>query len=537
VWAPSTQVRRANSAAALPGWEEAINAGTTQLTIPLEEAERLQADGFSVQVLGVAPQQAHDPWPACYHRLDEIYAWSVAFAAEHGHLVERIDIGDSFCKIAGGCVTPGGDSIPGGDLLVMRVTNRRADGIKQGVMWIDGGLHAREIPTVELMKAAVEYLVDGYGVHPQITWLLDHFELHVGLASNPDGRQLVELGAAEPYNYGPWLWRKNANPGEDADACRWPPTGGNQYGVDLNRNHSFKWDAPGHSTNPCAATYRGQAPASEPEIEAYANYVRSLFPRQRGEADDDAADQDTTGLMINFHNATYPGTVLVPWGWTTARAPNDAELLAIGQRMASFNGYGVQYALYPVSGNTRDWGYGELGIPAYVVEVQGNDFITPCVELPRVIDQNIDAIVHALGLADRPYQRIQGPEIIDARVTGIDDRSIHILARATELRSGGDAIAAVEAVFALPGGAPVTSMPGPASAHGDGMALTPVDGQYDERSENVVLELAVAEIPPGPLLVALRSRDAGGYWGPPTIVAVEVPQPAHRIHVPSLIAP
>ena len=79
--------------------------------------------------------------------------------------------------------------------------------------------------------------------------------------------------------------------GDAPGDCAWPPTGGNQYGVDLNRNQAFKWDEEGHSTNPCASTYRGTAPASEPEIVAYEDYLRSLFPDQRGPEDTDAAPE------------------------------------------------------------------------------------------------------------------------------------------------------------------------------------------------------------------------------------------------------
>jgi hypothetical protein len=514
-------------AALLPDWEEKINAGTTRLTLPRSTAESLTERGVDVEILGTAFQSEDGlpPWKACYPTLAEVHDWLRAYGEQHADLVEVIDIGDSLCKSLGGCTTPGGDLIPGADLLVARLTNETSTAEKRGVMWIDGGIHSREIATVKLMQETVRHFVEGYGVDPQITWLLDHHELHVGIASNPDGRQHVELGSLEPYADEAWLWRKNGNQGEAPGDCAWPPSGGNQYGVDLNRNQAFKWDEEGHSTNPCAATYRGTEPASEPEIVAYEDYLRTIFADQRGPEDTDAAPEDTTGLMINFHSATYPGTVLVPWGWTTERAPNDADLLAIGQRYATQNGYNVQYALYPVSGNTRDWGYGELGIPAYVIELQSGGFISPCDELPFIVDQNLDAIEAAMSITDQPYRRIRGPEITrligPERVTA--GGTARLRARATELRSGRGQIAAVEAIVARAGGADGADwLAGPAAALGEGIQAVATDGAFDERSENVRVELDTAGLEPGRYLVAVRGADAEGHWGAPVVTWLNV---------------
>lgn len=499
-------------AGALPEWEEAIGAGTDRVTITVGQAAALRAAGYPVQVIAAA--DALPPWPACYARMEEVYAWAERLAAERPELVALHDIGDSLCKQSGGCTTPGGDSIPGWDLYMLHVTHFGSAAPKEGRFWIDAGLHAREVPTVELVRAFVDELVGGYGVDPQVTYLLDHRELFVGLVMNPDGRALVELGALPPYANAPFLWRKNGQGLADG-VCAWPP-GGSHSGVDLNRNHIFKWDAPGHSTAACAETYRGASPGSEPEIQAYEEAVRARFPDQRGPDDADPAPLETTGLFINFHNATFPGTVLVPWGWTTDPSPNDAELTAIAQRYAAFNGYQVQHALYPVSGNSRDWGYGELGVPSYVIELQGSDFVSSCAERAQVLDQNLDAMRMMLGLADRPYARIQGPEIDRLRVPAMPaaiGTRLPIRARATELRSGRDAVAAAELTLARPGGAGLPGFPAPAEAPGGGIPLAAADGAFDERSEDVVLELDTTGLEPSSYLVLLRARDALGHWG------------------------
>ena len=73
------------------------------------------------------------------------------------------------------------------------------------------------------------------------------------------------------------------------------------------------------------------------------------------------------GAMINFHNYTSPGTMLYPWSWTEARAPNYEGLSTIAAQYAAPIGYVTKNSLYPVSGDARDWAYGELGIPGYVI--------------------------------------------------------------------------------------------------------------------------------------------------------------------------
>ena len=75
--------------------------------------------------------------------------------------------------------------------------------------------------------------------------------------ANPDGRAIVQQGGSSPY-----LQRKNGN--DTLGSCAVPPTSTNQFGVDLNRNAPVDWGVSSSSTQPCAATYRGSEPSSEP---------------------------------------------------------------------------------------------------------------------------------------------------------------------------------------------------------------------------------------------------------------------------------
>lgn len=502
-------------AALLPEWEEAFEAG--DMTIVLTEAEiaRLRSQGYTVTVLGDAPA-VPTAWPSCYSHLTDLNGWLQSYAAAHPTLIELIDYGDSWCKQQGGCTTPAPQNFswPGDDLVVARITNELAAGSKSGRFFVDAGIHAREIPTPEVAKAFIEALVGGYGSDPNATWLLDQREVYVVLSSNPDGRRLVELGAGTepPYPGNPWYWRKNGNYGIPGSlACAWPPSSGSQFGIDLNRNHVFKWEGPfgGYSTYVCDQTFRGPSPASEPEILAYENFVRSIIPDQRGPGDNDPAPADATGFLINLHNVT-DGVILVPWGWTTANAPNNTQLEAIAYKMSTYNSYDVQHALYPVSGNTRDWAYGELGIPAYVIELYGDDFFTSCSLLPGIVNNMLPVLKYAATIADRPYQRVFGP---DARSVAVSPGSVasggslSLTAQINDTQNGNQAITAAEYFVVLPGSTP----PG---APGSGTAMTAVDGTFNSPTENVQATVSAAGLGRGQHLALVRGLDVGGNWGP-----------------------
>ncbi len=521
---------------AAPEIEEPVLNGTRRVSLSAERLAQVDRLGLPLVRLGPAPAAAQ-AWPTCYLEVAEALDWLKEYAARYPHLVEVIDAGDSYCKAEGPCRSPKGDVLKGHDILVAKVTAREATSAKSGRFWADGGLHARELPTVELMHSLIQTLVEGYGRDPQITYLLDHRELYVGLAMNPDGREMVELGAASPEGR-PWEWRKNAH--RERENCQWPPTTGSHYGVDLNRNHSFKWQAPGHSTEACEQTYRGRAPASEPETQAYAGILRRIFPDQRGPGDDDVAPEDSMGAMINFHNYTSPGTMLYPWSWTEARAPNYEGLVAIARQYAEPLGYQIKNSLYPVSGDARDWAYGELGIPGYVIELQGDTFLTPCSQVPGLVRAHLPQLQRMLALSDRPYQRPFGPVVAQVQLDAqevVQGEPIYLSARLDgAAAAGGTTVAAAELTLGGPGGPlPGLALPPSDASPGAGLPLSPDDGAFDSLSETAGLELDSSGLPPGRYYLLVRAQGANRRWGDARAVWLTVdPAPATATAEPSI---
>jgi Zinc carboxypeptidase len=89
------------------------------------------------------PQILRETFYGGYKSVEEIYAFLDQKVAQFPDLVEKIDIGDSWCKSnPGSCVLP--SPWNGYDLFVLHITNRNIPGPKP-VFWADGDIHAREM--------------------------------------------------------------------------------------------------------------------------------------------------------------------------------------------------------------------------------------------------------------------------------------------------------------------------------------------------------------------------------------------------------
>ncbi len=357
--------------------------------------------------------------------MEETYDSMAQLAAANPNLLTWTDTGDSWDKAA-----PGGAA--GYDLYTMLLTNKAVAGPKPK-FFLMAAIHAREYATAELGARFVEKLVADYGVDPDATWLVDHYELHAVFQVNPDGRKKAESGLS---------WRKNT---DNDDGCKYNNVNLGYYpGTDLNRNSSFKWDTGGSDDNSCGETYHGPTPASEPETQHVESYMAGIFGDHRGPGDTDPAPADTEGVMITLHS--YGNSVLYPWGWLdTQLAPNDAQLQTLGRKFGFYNNFEVCQAAgcyYIASGGTDDYAYGTLGIPGYTFEV-GTKFFQECsVFTDDILPRNLPALKYTFKAARRPYQDPAGPEPYDVAVssgTVARGASVTLTAKADDTRynSGG----------------------------------------------------------------------------------------------------
>jgi hypothetical protein len=463
------------------------------------EIARLRAQGFVVTVDQEQTAQLQragaSSFMGGYRTVPEMRALLEQRAAQYPVLARFFVYGQSWERTRA--------AQAGHDLFAIELTNKGRSGPKP-TFFLMAAIHARELSTSEVALRFVDYLLQNYGVDGDATWLLDEHRVVVLPVVNPDGRRLAEQG---------YYQRKNRNSTYSAavgETCANPPVSNNQYGVDLNRNSSFAWgtvDAPTLST--CSLTYPGPAPASEPETAALEALVRHYFPDQRGSHPTDAAPLSTTGVLITLHS--YGNLVLWPWGSAYERAPNAAQLRLFGEKMAGYNGYIAQQSvqLYPTSGDTDDWAYGELGIPAFTFELGPTSgtcggFMPPfqCLDTGAggaFWPHNLPALIYAAKVARTPYTLVNGPtpETLQASPTG---DGTQLIAAFDEVRNGGQSIAGAEYYVDIPpwrGGTPV--------------AMVAADGAFGSTRETATAKIpALSER----YFIYVRARDATNTWGP-----------------------
>ena len=484
-------------------------------------------NGLPVEAVEVQITDNAIPGYTSYRTVEKTYEDLSLLAAENPDLAEWFVIGESYDK-----VTPGGPE--GYDINVLKLTNQNID-VEKPAIYIEGSIHAREYTTAELVTRFGEGLVASYGVDPDATWLLDYHEIHIVPIVNPDARKFAEQG---------YSWRRNTNPTPPpgADPAPFP-----NYGVDLNRNFDFKWndaeDIPGalppSSGDPSSNVYRGAAPASEPEVQTVQNYVRSIFPDQRGPGDADVAPADATGVFLDVHS--FGNLVLHPWGWTEADSPNEPALRTLGRKYGFYTGQGPDEAydvdeslgLYPTDGTSGDWAYGELGVAGYIIEL-GETFFQPSEDFEtEILPENIPALTYMAKAARRPYQTPAGPEAIDVNLDlpqVVAGQSVVLTALADDTRYDDGEVAEEEI-------GTVNDLPEPSQAVVAGrysvnqpswlegvelVEISAADGAFDSSAETLSATIDTAGWESGRYTIFVESQDADGNWGVPTATFLDI---------------
>lgn len=497
-------------------WEVNTAAGYAVVEVTAAEYDRLLLEGYRLEVdekltallnrpqVYLPGQVTGIPGYPCYRTVEETFATAEEIVTNYPNLAEWLDAGDSWEKLA-----PGG--LPGYDMMVLKLTNSAIPGPKPAV-FIMAAVHAREYTTAELVTRFAEYLVANYGIDADVTWLLDYHEFHLMLQSNPDGRKQAETGLS---------WRKNTNNNYCANT--------NTRGADLNRNFAFQWNCCGGSSgSPCDLTYRGPSPASEPEVQAIQNYVRTNFPDQRPDPLTAPAPPDATGIFLDIHS--YSELVLWPWGFTSTVAPNGTALQTLGRKFAYFNGYMPQQAigLYPTDGSTDDFAYGELGLAAYTFEL-GTAFFQSCgVFENTILPANMPALLYSGKVARTPYLTPAGPDALNVALSESvisPGTAVNLTATMNDTRFStnngiepSQPIAAAEYYINTP---PWITTTTPIA-----YPMAAADGSFNQTIEAVVATVDTTGLAQGRHILYARGRDAAGNWGPVSATFLYVIDPA-----------
>jgi len=254
-----------------------------------------------------------------------------------------------------------GTSHQGREIIALKLT-QGARGIRDGsrpAVLYSSMQHAREWISVEVNRRLLHHFIDGWRADdPEIRDLLRNRELWFVLVANPDGYQ---------YTFDEErLWRKNLRDNDgDGQITR-------ADGVDPNRNfpEHWKYDEEGSSSQISSETYRGPAPASEPETQA----LISLF------------DRVPFAFQVNFHS--FGEWLLYPEGWQigTPSADDPIYFALSGNRdNPTIPGWEPGLSsdvLYVTNGETTDFAHSQRGALAWTPELgegepAGGGFVFP----------------------------------------------------------------------------------------------------------------------------------------------------------------
>ncbi|MGH3029574.1 MAG: M14 family zinc carboxypeptidase [Gaiellaceae bacterium] len=270
-----------------------------------------------------------------------------------------------------------GESVQGREYIALKLTQGArgiADGSRPAVLYV-ATHHAREWISTEVNRRLLHWYIDQWRANNKdIKNLLKNTELWFVLVHNPDGYEYtfdVER-----------LWRKNLRD-NDGDGQTT-----NNDGVDLNRNYPEHWnyDEEGSSSQFSSETYRGVAPASEPETQV----LMSLYERV------------PFRFSISYHS--FGQLLLYPQGWQvqTPSADDPVYVALTGDdtnpAVEGFNP-GVSADLYTTNGEYTDWAHGAEGTLAWTPELSegcdGCGFVFPDDEalIQEEFEKNLDMAV------------------------------------------------------------------------------------------------------------------------------------------------
>jgi carboxypeptidase T len=320
-----------------------------------------------------------------YHSYTEIAAESAAVAAAHPDIVKRFSLGKSY---------------QGRDLWAVKISDNVATDENEPEVLFDGTTHADEHMGAEMTLRIMHWLVDGYGVDPRITKIVDTREIWIVFLVNPDGAEYDISGGHFHF------WRKN----------RQPTPGTGSIGTDLNRNFGYRWGMAGNtSKNPAAMTYRGPSAFSATETQAMRDFFASrvIDGRQQIRA------------SMTFHESGR--LVMWPYGYTLTDIPSDmttadhGALMTIGRHMAGTSHYTPEQAsdLYLTSGTTRDYLYGMYRTFAYTIEMSVKAYPDDSL-IASETGRNKEAVLYLMERAWCPLS-VSGAATMAARCGAFDD--------------------------------------------------------------------------------------------------------------------
>jgi hypothetical protein len=296
-----------------------------------------------------AQMSAMARFPSGYKTVDQVYADMKALAAAHPSYIQYVEFGKSLEKRP---------------MAALRITAKRDAGLP--AIRLASGVHARELPPVELMSRFAHTLADGYGKDKTVTNLINTKDIWIVPLQNPDGRARVEKGDA--------MWRKNTRRDQISPD-----------GVDCNRNADDHFSQ--GTSDAYAQDYRGPSAFSEPESQA----LRDLSKKHH------------FAVSLDMH--AFGGMVLWPPGYDNGNTADQAAFQRIGGALGQRLGYRagtIARTLYKTYGDTATWEYNSQKTLAFAVELDCGSFNPAYSEVDRQWSKWKDGLLYLVSQAGAP---------------------------------------------------------------------------------------------------------------------------------------
>lgn len=281
-------------------------------------------------------------------------------------------------------------------LLVSSTPNlRSAQYHSKPSILFDGLHHAREIMTPEVvMDVGVSVLNTLSRGNQRSKDLFSRWNIWIVPMLNVDGSDIV------------WskdnFWRKNAR-----------SQGSRVFGVDINRNYGFTWNAcRGSSGFTGGQDYRGPSANSEPETQSLIGLAQIIRPV----------------AYLSYHS--FSEMVLYPYGCRGVLT-GENELISrianeVAQRLPSDSGRGTYTAgtpwqlLYAADGDSMSYMHGEFGAVAFTFEI--NQAFQPSYNIRNAtVEKHRNAWVYLLQRFDKNLLTVR---VIDGRTRRVANARI-----------------------------------------------------------------------------------------------------------------
>ncbi len=216
-----------------------------------------------------------------------------------------------------------------------------------------GSHQSEEVIGIEVVLNNARKTIESYGIDPLLTDIVDNYELWFVPTVDPEGFNLVNGGKCQ-------FKRKN-NTDTDWDGIFEPL----EDGVDLNKNYPFNWEN-GDSSWKRSRYYKGETPASEPEVQAMMRLYES--------------NQFIASLF--YHSSvmgSYSERVFFPWRWDDDLSPDYFGMYRLARDVAAELPRDFEEGHYTIhtwnnfqNGYARDYIYSTFQTWALTIESGGN---------------------------------------------------------------------------------------------------------------------------------------------------------------------